>query len=487
MSKELFWLSLCAALAVGEVVGFAGGRFGACWPVAALLALFAALVGYGWRVRGWLVAVVFLLGVALAWRVSAERLEILDAALECSSGQAFSAEARVTGKARVRQGADGTTWVSVPAEIGPVKVRAVFAAQPGETLPQVGECWQFTGWLAREPLEGRDVRMFWMKGPTTSAKRLPETWTSRCVRVLERWRDELSRRVGIGLAHDPQAAALNRAILLGERANLDPSLRAAFVSAGTIHVFAISGLHVMFIAGLFRFVLLFLGVPLRYAGAVAIPLVWLYACVVGLPPSALRAALMASVHFAAPLFWRRPNGLVSWSLTFLLVHILAPLRLFDVGSHLSFMVMLAIVAWLHWRPACASDRLNKLGVTCAAWVAGVPTTACVFGRFTPGGLLANVAVLPLAAVAITAGVAGCFISFVSTTVAGYFNNCAALATRAMADVSSLVASLPGASFDIVPWSVNMCLAWFLAWILTGWLLREHAHQKSTHAWLTTTE
>ncbi len=484
MSKELFWLLLCASLASGLAAGFALADFGACWPIAAFLALFVTLAGYSWRVRGWMDASIFLLGLTLALSVSADRNAILDAALECSSGRPCSVDAVVTAPPQTRRGADGVEWVAVPAAVGPVKIRAVFAPRPGEARPRVGERWRFTGWLARETLPNRDIRMFWMKGASSSARRLPDTLAGRFAGAVSRWRGNLSRRVGIGLEHDPQAAALNRAILLGERAALDASVRDEFASAGTIHVFAISGLHVMFIAGLLRLALLLIGVPLRGAGAIAIPLIGLYVWLVGCPPSAIRAALMSALYFSAPIFWRRPNGVVSWSLTFLLVHVLSPMCLFDVGCRLSFTVMLSLVVWLRWKPDFKIKWCDGFALAIVAWAAGVPMTARIFGRFTLGGLLANPLVIPAAGVGVPVGVLGCFASFVSEELAAHINNFAALCTRMMATASSFVANLPGASVEIVPWSYGMCAAWYVACILSVWLVCEYRREVASSGWLT---
>ena len=84
---------------------------------------------------------------------------------------------------------------------------------------------------------------------------------------------------------------------------------------------------------------------MRGRGVVLVPVLWLYVALTGGSPSAVRAAAMASLKFLAPLFWRREDGLVAWSLTFLAVYALDPLMFFDVGCALSFAVMLGLVFW----------------------------------------------------------------------------------------------------------------------------------------------
>lgn len=280
--------------------------------------------------------------------------------------------------------------------------------------------------------------------------------------ALRATRRDLLRRVSLGIASDRELVSLNRAILLGERANLPRPLRQTFVGAGTIHVFAISGLHVMAIARVLVFLLRLLWLPRRFAAAATIPILWGYLALIGFPPSAVRAGAMASLACLAPLFGRRPNGVAAWSLTFLGVYGLRPTRVEDVGCGLSFAVMLAILVVgdrLRDRP----EGLGKaLAVAVAAWAAGVPIAAHVFGRVTPGGVLSNLALVPAAGVMVYAGAVGLLASFVSEPLAAHLNGLSGLFTRAMVVLSDGVARLPGANAEVPKWPVSACLAWYAA-------------------------
>ena len=273
---------------------------------------------------------------------------------------------------------------------------------------------------------------------------------------------ELSRRAAIGLGHDREAVALSRAILLGERARLPRRLRRAFVESGTIHVFAISGLHVMAVAQLLYWLLRVMFVPRRAAGAAAVPILWAYVWVVGMPPSAIRAALMASFCHAAPLFWRKPDGTKAWALAFFAVYLFDPLKICDVGCALSFTVMLSILLALDCGRAFGGAVAQTLWVTAAAWAGGVPIAAHVFGRVTPGGLAANLLLLPAAAVTVVSGALGMMASFASHSLAAHLNNMSALFTRAMVGVSAAVSRVPGANVETGSWPAWACLAWYAA-------------------------
>lgn len=283
-------------------------------------------------------------------------------------------------------------------------------------------------------------------------------------------RREISRRIGIGLEHSPSTADLHRAILLGDRKALTAEKRRAFVDSGTIHVFAISGLHVMVIAKVIMFLVALCMVPLRWQGVVAMPFIWAYVALIGCPPSAVRAALMASVYFAAPVFWRRPDGLIAWSVTFIAVHLVNPVQIGNVGSIFSFAVMLALILANRLVREIKTPFYKGLLLTTAAWAAGVPIAAAVFGRITPGGLFANLVLMVAAGYTVMMGFLGVLASFFSTPLARLFNNLAALSTTLMDFLAEAISRIPGANIVVPPWSFMTSVLWYVAMGLVYYLV-----------------
>jgi len=305
----------------------------------------------------------------------------------------------------------------------------------------------------------------WMRGRERREQRLHDN-SSAFVRTIKK---DLSRRIGIGLAHDRETAALGRAILLGERDRLPRRTKRLFVESGTMHVFAISGLHVMAIADVLAFALSLTFLPRRIVGLLAIPLLWGYVLLIGAPPSAVRAALMATFSFLAPLFWRKPDGLRSWSLTFLLVHLFRPLMIVNAGNALSFAVMLALVLVGPFAQALPHLKRTLL-VTLAAWAIGVPISARLFGQVTPGGMVANLVLIETASLTVKAGVLGLGVSYLSESAAAHVNNLSALGIQTMVLVADGVSRLPGSFIETGCWSLLTCAEWYVAIALTAFLV-----------------
>ncbi|MBO4708448.1 MAG: ComEC/Rec2 family competence protein [Kiritimatiellae bacterium] len=465
------WLALCASLALGEACAFGASILSPLWPLAAFAAVVAFVVWLAFASRASRLALAFAVGFAAALFAAQSRREVLDEAHVLGCGRPFVRELRVESGVRLTRGADCVRWASFASSAGSLKVRVIFPLDASAPVPQVGETWECAGWLERTKVDDISLRRkLWVKGKGTFARRIGR---GRCAALLAALRADLSRRMGIGLPRDCVAADLNRAILLGERARMRKADRDAFAAAGTIHVFAISGLHVMIVAHAFAFVLALVGCSFRFRGVILVPALWVYVAMTGASPSAVRAASMASLYFAAPFFLRKPDALVAWSLTFLVVYGTDPTKLFDTGCALSFAVMLGLFFWGRFVAERIRGRFAAtLVMTFAAWAVGTPIAAHAFGRVTPGGIAANLLLLPAAGASVKAGIAGIVASFVSDRLAAHVNNFASLLSGTMADVSRLVAAIPGANFTVEPWPVSVCAAWYLALALLLWLLQK---------------
>jgi competence protein ComEC len=211
-----------------------------------------------------------------------------------------------------------------------------------------------------------------------------------------------------------------------------------------------------------------------------------YVVLIGAPASAVRASLMAGICLVAPALGRRPDSIAAWSVAVFVVYASRPGLFFDAGCALSFTVMLGILVWLKWsvafaRPACLGVwhvRLRTFtlyrkslwlaegwGVTFAAWVAGAPLVARLFGLFAWSGLIANVLAMRFAALTVAFGFAGLLAGFAGTPAAVAFNLLAALSTRLLTLLSALFAALPGASSAVRPWTLLECAAWYGFFVL----------------------
>ncbi|NNE90211.1 MAG: ComEC/Rec2 family competence protein, partial [Verrucomicrobiales bacterium] len=168
----------------------------------------------------------------------------------------------------------------------------------------------------------------------------------RVVHWAHRTRDHLESALMHGIGHHPiETRSVITAMVLGMREDAPEEVEDLFRLSGTMHIFAVSGLHVGIIAAFAWFMLPLFGISRRTASLIIIPVVLFYAVVTGLRPSAIRAAIMISV-VALGFCLRRPARILN-SLGFaaLIILILNTQQVFQPGFQLSFAVLLAI-AWL---------------------------------------------------------------------------------------------------------------------------------------------
>ncbi len=226
------------------------------------------------------------------------------------------------------------------------------------------------------------------------------------------------------LAHilpEPHASLL-QGILLGVESGIPKDLQDSFSATGTSHIVAISGFNVSIIAGLFAAVAnrLF---GARRGAVIAILAVAAYTLLVGAGASVVRAALMGSLALVAQRIGRRAVGLNTLAAAVIVMTLINPLSLRDVGFQLSAAATLGLVLYAepfeaafknlaaHITTAENAARLSaSVGefflLTLAAQITTLPLIAYYFKRLSLISLVANLLILPAQpAVMVTGGLA----------------------------------------------------------------------------------
>lgn len=215
-----------------------------------------------------------------------------------------------------------------------------------------------------------------------------------------RWIDALRGRLDeicATLLPEPQASLL-AGILVGARASMPADFRDALNATSTSHIVAVSGFNVTVVAGLAQLAALrFLA--RREATLLALLAVWVYALLTGLPPSAFRAATMASMALGAILVGRGGDSLGFLCLSGALIAGLDPLMLSDLGFQLSFLATAGLVLlepvlrrWLRRLPGWL---VTSLSVTLAAQLATLPILVVNFHYLSLVSPLSNLLIAPM--------------------------------------------------------------------------------------------
>lgn len=277
-----------------------------------------------------------------------------------------------------------------------------------------------------------------------------------------------------GLDEDGLPAKVIRAVVIGERSPDSLGLVRDFRESGTLHVFSVSGMHVMMLGGMIWFALKWLGIPRRVAIPAIILAMFAYSWLTGNEPAAVRAALMGGVFLAGFALRRRTDLLNSLSAVLLVSLLFDPRLIRMPGVQLSYGVVAAIGLGTHLARRCfawiakeedflpASElgfRARKwlevrrnlaesLSVSTAASVGSAPLSAFHFGLVTPVSVIATVALVPIVYALMVVALASSLLHPLSERGSAFLNRGNAYIAGACASTAKFFANAPGAAFSV---------------------------------------
>ena len=315
------------------------------------------------------------------------------------------------------------------------------------------------------------------------------------------WIDSLRTRLR-GLLTDDLAssseaeASLLEAMILGHRSRLDRQINEVFVRAGCVHFLAVSGIHLVILMFFARLACQLLRGGPRACAWSMIAAVLFYAAVAEPRPPILRASVIALIYCIALLLGRE-RACVNWiSATVIILAIVDPGMVFDLGYQLSTAAVLG-VSYLSLalrgaaaevrgvfetrvlrRPFAAEDRRlarsvlvppgmwgrgwrrvwnwtgrwfsTGLAISFGAWLAGLPIIAVYFLRIQPWGAPSSLIALPLVSLAMLMGFVKLAAAAVAPTLGSWVTVVLTHADAVLMYVVERLSRLPGANASVSP-------------------------------------
>lgn len=221
--------------------------------------------------------------------------------------------------------------------------------------------------------------------------------------------------------HGQREQAIASALVLGVTDGLDDDLLNAYAATGSMHILAVSGLHI----SILYFILLWMLSPLAklpggrwFVPVAGMLIMWMYAFVTGLSPSVLRAVVMFSFLSVARTWARNTNVYNTLAVSAFCLLLYDPFLLRSVGFQLSYLAVLGIV-YLYprilvlWEPRTwiMTEVWRILAVSVAAQTATFSLGLLYFHQFPNLFLLSNLLVVPLSSGVLILGVAVLGVSF----------------------------------------------------------------------------
>jgi ComEC/Rec2-related protein len=237
--------------------------------------------------------------------------------------------------------------------------------------------------------------------PDSGAAAFPDTGAVR----ITGWSGPLFRlrylvRVSLlGLMLDRAGGGFFTALFLGDRTELVPEVADAFRKAGSVHILALSGMHLAIIALALSTVL----TPLfgrTGSFAVSVLVLGWYMFLAGPLPSLIRAGIMYLIAGLTRCGHRRIEPAAVPALAFVLYLSADPAAALSLSFQLSFLAVIGIIALsrpiqAYLLPVLPRPLAGAVSASIAAQTATAPLVIGVFGVFYPAGLVAGLALGPL--------------------------------------------------------------------------------------------
>lgn len=271
-------------------------------------------------------------------------------------------------------------------------------------------------------------------------------------------------------------AGMFSALILGDRNMVGANLGRLFVQTGTIHILAISGLHVGIVAFILELFLKVLRLKRHLRYLAIIFLLILYCLLTGGRPSVVRATIMTIILLIGFLLRRQTKITHSLGLAALIILIVNPQQMFNIGFQLSFVSVISIVylspvirklfdADYHGYSArITADKsadirkrnprisaikrffTSALSVSLSAWLGVLPFIAYYFKIISPITVLANLVVVPYIGLVIALGFSLLFVGIIFPILTPIFAAPANLSMVILLQIIKLFNQIPGAYF-----------------------------------------
>ncbi|MEE8360308.1 MAG: ComEC/Rec2 family competence protein [Candidatus Omnitrophota bacterium] len=256
----------------------------------------------------------------------------------------------------------------------------------------------------------------------------------------------------------PFSASMLSAIILGTRENMPDPLRQIMVRSGTIHIIAISGLHVGLVSLIILMILKFFGTPRKTSYIITFCMLVFYCILTGARTPVVRVTLMATIIFTGLIINRKASIYNALGAAALVILVINPTQIFDLSFQLSFVSVISILAlspkiknylFKNADPGPVKRTLGALFSTSfAAWAGLLPLTVYYFKIVTPIAVLANMIVVPYMALVVGGALLAITVGYIIPSAAPIFFATCELSVVFLIKMIELFVSLPGSHFYI---------------------------------------
>ena len=280
------------------------------------------------------------------------------------------------------------------------------------------------------------------------------------------------------------------ALVLGRRSAIDETREALYTKTGTIHFFALSGLHVAVFGFFLWWTLALLPIPRNIRIVIVMAGMVFYCVIGGASVSLVRATVMGVLYLGAELLWRQRDSLNIIGASAIVIVIISPADVLGIGFQLSFAAVTTIVLLApffaslksspkylllalqrpeersfieHARIVFNESIVAWAFVSLSAWIGTAPLVAYHFNIVAPFSILLSIVLAPAIWALLILGLIALLSAFVFAPIARSISPVISLIVDGIEGILNLFSGYPFHFY--IP---NGFLGHFSIFFLLGW-------------------
>lgn len=294
----------------------------------------------------------------------------------------------------------------------------------------------------------------------------------------KRAREHFAQTLSLNKIPESPLTGAYKGLMLGQKSELTPEQKQLFLANGTMHLFAISGLHIGVIALCFHQLLTLLRLKRGARAVTTLAAVALFVLVTGGSASSWRALLMVACFYLTSFGQKQASPINALVLSAFIYLLSLPGQLFQAGFQMSYFTVSAILmlglplgktlnellplfsniphpvqsSIQRWLLVFKKWLLDALAVSTSAFLVSAMLGIYYFQILPNYGILINLFALPIASLAIVAGFLSLLLAPLSSwiPISELFNNAALLLIDMIHLLLEFTSSLPFSSIATAP-------------------------------------
>ena len=265
-----------------------------------------------------------------------------------------------------------------------------------------------------------------------------------------------------------ETSGLCLGMLIGETSGIEENMQEDFRDSNLSHILAVSGANVSYIIVSITYIFNKLCLRKRLSKIISIILLILFMLLTGCTSSVNRACIMAILMLIAELLYRKSDVYNNLAISALILLIINPYSLLDIGFQLSYMGTIGIV-FLHDKIGNFIKINNKIvkyffemiAVTTCANLAIIPIMMFHFNTISLTFYFSNIIVGPILGIVVIIGFIMFFISLIFTPISSLIAIVLNLMLKFIIKIAEITANMPFSKITIITPSFFFIIVWYL--------------------------